>query len=678
MRLRAPVAAVAGCILCVAWFGMHLLNAGGWQFQLITFVVVSPFLSVLLVVLAWRARWAARCAGLHGAARHLALGAAGWAVMTISWLLSLGYLVRDGTGSYPWRHPLVGLCDLVVTVLIIAALLSTPVRTRWSASRLRLGLDMATVLLAGLTFLWHLVVQPAIAGPIPVPPALLLATGAGVLLALFAAARLVVAGIAEISPRAMVLAGGAGVAQMIFDVLQRIPPGSAHAHLLLAARPVFAGLLVMTYVEHLKSIARGGPTSTRRESRTFSILPYLAVAATDVLLIHAMIDGRGSNRWGVLGGAIALTALVMARQIVGLRDNDRLVRRVDAGMQALRAALAREQLLGDVGTELLRTTDADRVHELAAETAVRLLAGCPQARCVVLAADPQVPGGWQVVRAAGVGAESLRGVRLSSGDLPEPVMAELAAGRVVALPGLGPATAARYGTTPDRPLVVHPLYSGDRFFGMLCVATAVEMPDDVVKSLHALRTQVSLALGNAALTRELTTQATHDALTGLGNRALLWERLAGALARSRRSHTQVGVLLLDLNGFKLVNDTYGHGVGDQLLKVVAERLRGCVRVGDTVARLGGDEFVVVAEDLTVPDGERMIAERIVAALHEPVTVDGHTLCTPASVGVALAGPDCGPDDVLRAADTAMYVAKRRGGGRYHVQAMDSESQAASA
>ena len=678
MPFRAPVPAVAGCVLCVLWFGMHLLGAGGWTVQLVTFVVVSPFLSVLLVVLAWRARRAARHAGLYGAARHLTLGAAGWAVMTVSWLLSLGYLVRDGTASYPWRHPLVGVLDLVVTVLIVAALLSTPVRTRWSASRLRLGLDMATVLLAGMTFLWHLVVQPAIAGPSPVPPVFLLVAGAGVLLALFAAARLVVAGIAEISPRAMVLAGGAGLAQMAFDVLQRLPPGSQHANLLLAARPVFVGLLIVTYLEHLRSIARGGPAQIRREGRTFSMLPYLAVVATDVLLVHAMIVGHGSSHWGVLGGTIALTALVMIRQIVGLRDNDRLVRRVDAGMQALRAALAREQLLGDVGTELLRTTDVDRVYELAVRTAVRLLDECSQARCAVLAADPEVPGGWQVVRTAGAGAESLHGLRLSGDDLPEPVMAELTAGRVVAIPGLGPATAARYGTAPDRPLVVHPLYSGDRFFGMLCVATAVEMPDDVVKSLHALRTQVSLALGNLALTRELTTQATHDALTGLGNRALLWERLAGALARSRRLRTRVGVLLLDLNGFKLVNDTYGHDVGDQLLKVVAERLRGCVRVEDTIARLGGDEFVVVAEDLTVPDGERVIAERIVAALNEPVTVDGHTLCTPASVGIALGDPDRGPDDVLRAADAAMYAAKHRGGGRYHLQAVGSGSRAADA
>jgi diguanylate cyclase (GGDEF)-like protein len=125
------------------------------------------------------------------------------------------------------------------------------------------------------------------------------------------------------------------------------------------------------------------------------------------------------------------------------------------------------------------------------------------------------------------------------------------------------------------------------------------------------------------------------------------------------------VLLLDLNGFKLVNDTYGHDAGDVLLKVVAERLRGCVRTEDTVARLGGDEFVIVTEDLHEPADVRVVAERVVAALNEPVLVNGHELRTPASIGIAMSQPGDGPDDVLRQADAAMYVAKRRGAGLFH-------------
>ena len=164
--------------------------------------------------------------------------------------------------------------------------------------------------------------------------------------------------------------------------------------------------------------------------------------------------------------------------------------------------------------------------------------------------------------------------------------------------------------------------------------------------------------------RELAYQAFHDALTGLPNRAMLTARLEGG---RRREHA-LAVLLLDLDGFKAVNDSLGHDAGDQLLMVVAERLRQCVRPGDLVARLGGDEFVILLDERAGRDEAVGVAERVLGRLAEPVAVDGRELPVRTSVGIALgaaAGADAG-QDLLRDADTAMYYAKRQGTHRWRL------------
>ncbi|MES2740455.1 MAG: EAL domain-containing protein [Pseudomonadota bacterium] len=163
---------------------------------------------------------------------------------------------------------------------------------------------------------------------------------------------------------------------------------------------------------------------------------------------------------------------------------------------------------------------------------------------------------------------------------------------------------------------------------------------------------------------ELTRRATHDALTGLPNRALIRERLVGALQRSRRAGTSVALLFVDLDGFKLVNDGHGHDAGDLLLKTVAARLLEHTRGGETVGRLGGDEFVVLCEQLAPPEqaaGMALLAERIGASLRLPFDCDGQTLHVTASIGIAIgqAGSHSA-DDMLRYADTAMYAVKQQG------------------
>ena len=158
-------------------------------------------------------------------------------------------------------------------------------------------------------------------------------------------------------------------------------------------------------------------------------------------------------------------------------------------------------------------------------------------------------------------------------------------------------------------------------------------------------------------------QALHDALTGLPNRALLDNRLQHAVRVAGRDDRAVGLLLLDLNQFKEVNDTLGHDAGDRLLRMVADRLRKSMRAGDTVARLGGDEFAVLLADDASPRRTLRAAERVLACFEQPLDVDGMSLQTGASLGVAMY-PDHGltADEIRKNADVAMYVAKRRGGG----------------
>jgi diguanylate cyclase (GGDEF)-like protein/PAS domain S-box-containing protein len=166
------------------------------------------------------------------------------------------------------------------------------------------------------------------------------------------------------------------------------------------------------------------------------------------------------------------------------------------------------------------------------------------------------------------------------------------------------------------------------------------------------------------LERELTHRAFYDTLTGLANRALFQERLQQSLARRARGKAVVGVLFVDIDDLKVINDTLGHDVGDQLLVAAAHRLSGIVDQHSTVARLGGDEFAVLIEEVSDPAEVELVAERIVDAFGEPFRVAAGTLNCTVSVGVAATGEASGGDDLLRQADLALYLAKGDGKGRW--------------
>jgi diguanylate cyclase (GGDEF)-like protein len=185
--------------------------------------------------------------------------------------------------------------------------------------------------------------------------------------------------------------------------------------------------------------------------------------------------------------------------------------------------------------------------------------------------------------------------------------------------------------------------------------------------LEAFAGQAAASIAKGRLETELHDRAFHDGLTGLANRALLSLRLDAALQRTDRPPLGPAVLFLDLDDFKTVNDSLGHAVGDRLLTVVAERLRGCLRPSDTAARLGGDEFAILLDQVRAVSDASSVAERMIAALRAPFTVDGTRVLIHASIGVVIATPErTVADELLRDADIAMYRAKARGKGTWEL------------
>ena len=173
----------------------------------------------------------------------------------------------------------------------------------------------------------------------------------------------------------------------------------------------------------------------------------------------------------------------------------------------------------------------------------------------------------------------------------------------------------------------------------------------------------------AAANQQLAYQATHDPLTGLANRVLFDDRLQNALDRRRRNPALLGVLLLDLDGFKAVNDTHGHAVGDEVLATVGERLRHLMRTEDTVARLGGDEFAIVLDAGVKDQAVEAVTQRIITSLTQPIRVGDLTVSVGASIGAAMTDGAVEAAQLLREADSQMYAVKRNGKGRASIRAV---------
>jgi len=299
-------------------------------------------------------------------------------------------------------------------------------------------------------------------------------------------------------------------------------------------------------------------------------------------------------------------------------------------------------------------TDLHAAQERVEASEVRLAALVEHASdlvCVIGDDGHIVYASPAVARILGQEAHALEGVEVAELVHPDD-LADLAerATDVLAQPGMSPAVEAR---------VAH---AGGGWRHMEVVATNL-LGNPAVAGVVVNARDITERVEVAA---QLEERAYHDELTGLPNRALLLERLQDALHRAARHDRMVGVLFLDLDRFKVVNDSLGHGVGDDLLREAARRLERTIRPGDLVARLGGDEFVVVIADMVRTTDALAAAERIRTALARPLELGGDPTVMSASVGIAVAHGNETPADLLRDADTAMYRAKEGGRDRAEV------------
>jgi len=354
----------------------------------------------------------------------------------------------------------------------------------------------------------------------------------------------------------------------------------------------------------------------RPRLQPLSPLPYLAVASTYALLLVTVLHPWSDPVSGLAVGALLVTVLVVIRQLLAVRENVRLL--ADA---AARQTEARFRSLVQHSSDVIMVTKSNGAVRFASPSATR-----------VLGYDPSELVGQSVPA------------------LLHPEDRERAVaffGEAVRAPGVTGPVEWRFRQRDGSWLATEIL------------ATNLQR-DPAVRGVVLNTRDVS---ERKRLEEQLTHQAFHDPLTGLANRALFRDRVSHALALAQRQGHPITVLFLDLDDFKRVNDSLGHAEGDRLLISAGERFLCCARAADSVARLGGDEFAILMEHVAGSDGRAELLDRLQTAMAHPFTLSGNLLQVSVSIGVATAGPGDTADDLLRNADVAMYVAKRRGKGR---------------
>ena len=356
------------------------------------------------------------------------------------------------------------------------------------------------------------------------------------------------------------------------------------------------------------------------------LLPYLPLALAVTVAVGRRLD-RGAPAFLAVNGVIIL-ALLLARQLTAQLENLDLTQELEAKVrrrtQELRRQARHFRSIAQNASEVLTVVDSSGVIRYQSASVERVLGHLP---------------------------DDLVGRHLLDIVAAEDAEATLAQVRSAAPPPAAPTVIASRLRRSD---------------GSLCLAEITVsnlLRDEAVHGFVLTSRDVG---ERHALEEQLRQQAMRDPLTGLGNRALFRDRLDHAMSRARRQPELLAVLMVDLDGFKQVNDSLGHDAGDRLLIEVARRLVDCVREGDTVARMGGDEFAVLLERTDL-EGPAVVAQRIVYRLRAPIELDGRYIVTEGSVGVALGSPSMlSAQELLRNADLAMYVAKSRGKGVYEV------------
>jgi diguanylate cyclase (GGDEF)-like protein len=378
-----------------------------------------------------------------------------------------------------------------------------------------------------------------------------------------------------------------------------------------------------------------------------AVAPLLDPSNGALVVARLADDPFNREELDVLRGMGRTLGLVLGnlRLVASLRERQSLLERLSRVQRSIAARTA----LGEV-LEAIVTGAAELIGD---EIGVlRLLPESDSARTEIAASVGLLPAELARIKLARVG-DGASGLAIERDRLVviEEYQRDNHASGAVAREGIEAALAA-------------PVYERGQIAGSLVVGT--RRPGRVYTEgerevLLAFAEHAGLALNDARSVAETTHQAFHDSLTGLPNRSLFLDRLEHALARTSREGSAVAVLFCDLDGFKTVNDSLGHGAGDELLREVGERLSRGLRSGDTVARFGGDEFAILLERPDGEEGATRVADRLHALLVAPFRVRGREVFLTASIGVAVGRDE--PGHLLRNADLAMYRAKAQGKGR---------------
>ncbi|GIJ68311.1 hypothetical protein Voc01_032280 [Virgisporangium ochraceum] len=499
---------------------------------------------------------------------------------------------------------------VVAMGVMVVTMLRHPLGTV-GRQRLRVLLDAATVLVAVGVFLWYFLLAGRLHSDRMTDRYVAAATSIIMLITVFGLLKLILSGTAPFT-RVAGLAGGIGVSgSALATSIGPVLTGGSNPRLMFVIQLLPCILTVASLrMQELHMRRRDGRPESRR--RRYSRLPYLAVVATQILMVVALFAAEpGARVWGVAIGVLIITGLVLSRQLTAFQDNDRLLTSLDQSMLELHSQKEWFRSVVQHASDVTLVVDDRGAVSYASPSVAKVLGTTPEDAVGMLVHE-----------------------RVHRDDLP--VIGELGE-RLAAEPGSDASARVRLrhidGTYRWLDIVGVDLRDNASVRGFLYSAR------DVTEA-HELQ-------------EELRHRATHDALTGLANRALLGERLRAAAGTE-----EVSVLIIDLDGFKQVNDIYGHHVGDELLIAVARRLTACTvstSPGGTVARLGGDEFAVL-----LPEGSAAQALRLAATVRDnigdPVEVAGERLLVGASVGIST-GPADDMERLLRDADAAMYAAK---------------------
>jgi diguanylate cyclase (GGDEF)-like protein/PAS domain S-box-containing protein len=614
LRRDKACAAATGCtVLAAAWYVAYLIHPFGIP-------ALGWLPSVVGVILfAGACRSTARAPGLSRVARRF------WRQFAVGALLvGFGQAGRALRESYGSSQGDVGAPEMTAHLLAVAiflwALLRLPLglagRRRWWT----FSLDMGTVMVAGAAFTWHLAIRVALARTQDSMIMLLAALAAFsvAMVAVFVVGKVTLTGSTAVDGGALRLLGIAVVIGGLGSSPERLMVNGP-SPVVVVVTVICPIAIAAAYRQRRAAITPRGaaaegsdltgayPTSVsgRPPRRPFSLLPYVALAATCMLLLVTAGSAAARDRLVVAAACVLAALLVMARQTLALVENSGLLTELGYRERRFRSLVQNS-------SDLIVVADARGVLTYLSPGARRLTGRTPQqwhGRELREMLHPDDATELQRV------SDALRGEAGAVGTCQVRLAWQDGSARWVELTLCN--------------LLVDPAVAG-------LVGNMRDISDEREFQLR------------------LTHQANHDALTGLANRELFQSRLDAAVV----SHpADLAVLLIDLNEFKAVNDTLGHAAGDQLLLSVAERLVQSVRHDETVARLGGDEFAVLLR--AEHDSAMAVIDRISVAFVEPLDLDGHRVTIGASIGVALGAAGSTAGELLRHADVAMYGAKQQ-------------------